>query len=59
MALVVKNMPVGDVRVRSLGQEGPLEEGTANPSSILAWRTSWTEDPGGLQSTGSQRIRHD
>ena len=61
MVLVVKNMPAnaGDVRVQSLGQEDPLEEGMANPSSILAWRTCWTEEPGGLQSTGSQRIRHD
>ena len=58
---VVKNMPAnaGDVRVRSLGQEDPLEEGMANPSSIPAWRTSWTEEPGGLQSTGSQRVGHD
>ena len=42
-----------------LGWEGPLEEGMATHSSILAWRIPWTEEPGGLQSTGSQRVRHD
>ena len=45
--------------VRSLGGEDPLEEGVATHSSILAWRTPWTEEPGGLQSTGSQRFGHD
>ena len=45
--------------VRSLGQEDPLEKEMATHSSILAWRISWTEEPGGLQSTGSQRVRHD
>ena len=45
--------------VQSLGQEDPLEEGMANLSSILAWRLPRTEEPGGLQSTGSQRVRHD
>ena len=45
--------------VRSLGQEDALEEGMATHSSILAWRSSWTEKPGGLQSVGSQRVRHD
>ena len=54
---VVKNPPasVGDVRdrVRSLGGEDPLEEGMAIHSSILAWGTPWTEEPGGLQSMGS------
>ena len=44
--------------VRSLGQEGPLEEGMATPSSILAWRIPWTEEPGGLQSMRSQRVGH-
>ena len=43
-------------RVRSLGQEDPLEEGMATYSSVLAWRTPWTEEPGGLQSMGSQKI---
>ena len=41
--------------VQSLGQEHPLEEGMATHSSILAWEISWTEDPGGLQSMGSQK----
>ena len=45
--------------VGSLGQEDPLEEGTAAHSSILAWRIPWTEEPGGLQSMGSQRDGHD
>ena len=44
--------------VRSLGWEDPLEEGMAIHGSILAWRIPWTEEPGGLQSIGSQRIRH-
>ena len=41
-----------------LDQEDPLEEGMATHSSILAWRTSWTEEPGGLQSIEWQRVRH-
>ena len=45
--------------VGSLGQEDPLEEGMATHSRILAWRISWTEEPGGPQSMGSQRVRHD
>ena len=44
---------------RSLGQEGPPEEGIETHSSIAAWRIPWTKEPGGLQSTGSQRVRHD
>ena len=44
--------------VLSLSQEDLLEEGTATHSSILAWRVPWTEEPGGLQSMGSQRVRH-
>ena len=47
------------MQVRSLGLEDPLEEGMATHSSILAWRIPWTEGPGGLQSMGSQRVRHD
>ena len=47
------------MRVQSLGQEDPLEEETATPSSILAWGLPWTEEPGGLQSMGSQRARYD
>ena len=48
-----------ETRLQSLGQEGPLEKGLATHSSILAWRIPWTEGPGGLQSMGSQRLRHD
>jgi len=46
-------------QVQSLGREDPLEEEMATHSSILAWEIPWTEEPGGLQSTGSQRIGHD
>ena len=59
---MVKNPPTskGDIEmcVQSLGQEDPLEETLATHSSILAWRISWTEEPDGLQSIGSHRIRH-
>ena len=44
--------------VCSLGQGDPLEKGMATYSSILAWRIPWTEDPGGLQAIGSQRVEH-
>ena len=47
------------MKVLSLGQEDPLEEGMATHSSILAWRIPWTEKPGGLQSMGSQKVRYD
>ena len=47
------------MQFQTMGQESPLEEGMATHSSILAWRTPWTEEPGGLQSMGLQRIRHD
>ena len=47
------------IRVQSLGQEDLLEKEMATNSSILAWRISWTEEPGGLQSMGLQRVRHD
>ena len=47
-----------ETRVWSLGWEDPLEEGMATHSSILAWRIPRTEEPGGLQSTGSPRVRH-
>ena len=57
---VVKNLPVMQVtQVWPLSQEDPLEKAMANHSSILVWRTPWTEEPGGLQSMGSQRVRHD
>ena len=56
MAQMVKNPPVmQEMQSRSLGQEEPLEKGMATHSSILAWRISWTEEPGGLQSVGSQK----
>ena len=59
----VKNLPAmqepQETRVPSLGGEDPLEKGTATHSSILAWRIPWTEEPGGVQSMGSQRVRHD
>ena len=45
--------------VQSLGQEDPLEKGMATHSNIHAWRIPWMEEPGGLQSMGSQRIGHD
>ena len=48
-----------ETQVRSLGQEDPLEEEMATHSSILAWRIPWTEEPGGLQSMRSQRLKHD
>ena len=48
-----------ETQVLSLGQEDPLEKGMATHSSIFAWRIPWTEEPGGLQSMGLQRIRHD
>ena len=60
MAQVVKNLPaMQETLVRSLGWEDPLEKGMATHSNILAWRTIWTEEPGGLQSMGSQRVGHD
>ena len=49
---------VQEIQVRSLGQEDALEKEMATPSNILAWEIPWTEEPGGLQSIGSQRIRH-
>ena len=57
---MVKNPPAKqETSVQSLGWEDPLEEGIATHSSILAWRIPWTEDPGGLWSTESQRVGHD
>ena len=56
----VKNQPaMQETWVQSLAQEDPLEKGMATHSSILAWRIPWTEEPGRLQSIGSQRVRHD
>ena len=48
-----------EMRVQSMGQEDPLEEEMTTCSSILAWKIQWTEEPGGLQSMGSQRVTHD
>ena len=47
------------MKVQSLGREDPLEEGTATHSSMFPWKIPWTEEPGRLQSMGSQRVRHD
>ena len=56
---MVKNLPaMQETWVQSLSQENPLEEEMTTHSRILAWRISWTEEPGGLQFMGSQRVRH-
>ena len=56
----LKHLPaVQETWVQSLGWEDPLEKQMATHSSILAWRIPWTEEPGGLQSTGLQRVGHD
>ena len=57
--MIMQDKTMQETRLQSLGQEGPLEKGLATHSSILAWRIPWTEGPGGLQSMGSQRLRHD
>ena len=61
VALVVKNLPAraGNIRDVTLGQEAPLEEGTATHTSILAWGIPWTEEPDRLQSMGPRTVRHD
>ena len=57
---MVKNLSaMQETQVLSLGQEDPLEKEMATHSSILVWRIPWTEEPGGLQSMGSQKVRHD
>ena len=57
---MVKNSPaMQETWIRSPGQEDPLEKEIATHSSILAWEIPWTEEPGGLQSTGPQRVTHD
>ena len=58
MSQMVKLPSAQETRVQSLGWEDPLEEEMATPCSVLAWRIPWTEEPGGLQSTGSQSIGH-
>ena len=56
----LKHLPaMRETWAQSLGQEDPLEKEMATHSSILAWRIPWTKEPGGLQSTGSQRVKHD
>ena len=52
------HLPIQETRVRSLGLEDPLEKEMATHSSILAWEFQWTEEPGGIQSMGSQRVRY-
>ena len=57
---MVQNLPaMREIEIQSLGQGDPLEKGMATHSIILTWRVPWTEEPGGLQSVGSQRLRHD
>ena len=59
MAQMVKNLPaMWETWVQSLVWEDLLEKGRAVPSGILAWRITWTEGPGGLQSMGLQKVRH-
>ena len=60
VAEMIRRLPtMQETRVQFLGREDPLEEGMATQSSILPWRIPWTQEPGGLQSMGSQRVRHD
>ena len=60
---MVKNLlamqELQETQVQALGREDPLEKGMVTHSNILAWRIPWTEEPGGLQSMGSQRVGHD
>ena len=57
--MVKNHLPMQEMQIQSLGQKDPLEKEKATHSSILAWEIPWTEEPGGLQSMGSQRVRHD
>ena len=60
VAETVKNLPaMQEARVQSLDWDAPLEKGMATHSSILAWRIPWTEEPSGIQSMGSQRVRRE
>ena len=63
VAQMVKNLlamqELQETQVQALGREDPLEKGMVTHSNILAWRIPWTEEPGGLQSMGSQRVGHD
>ena len=57
---MVKNLPtMQKTQVQSLGWEDPLEKGMATHSSFLAWKIPWTEEPGGIQSMGPQRVRQE
>ena len=57
---MVKNPPaVLETKIQSLGWEDHPEKGMASHSSVLAWKIPWAEEPGGLQSTGLQRVEHD
>ena len=59
VAQMIQNLPaMWETQVQTLGREYPLEKEMATHSSILAWEIPWTEEPGRLQSTGSQRVRH-
>ena len=60
VAQTLKNLStMQETQVQFLGREDPLGKGMATHSSILAWKSPWTEEPGGLQSVGSQRVGHD
>ena len=60
VAQMIKNLPaIQETWVQSLGWEDPLEKEMETLSNILVWPISWTQEPGGLQSMGSQRVRHD
>ena len=60
LKIMVKNPPaMQEMQVQALGWEDPLEKGMATHSSIFVWRIPWTEEPGRLQSIGSQRVGHD
>ena len=60
MVQMVKSLPaMQETQAQSLGQEDALEKEMATHSSILVWKIPWTDMPGGLQSMGSQRVRHD
>ena len=60
MAQMVKNLPtMQETWAQSLGQKDPMEKGMTTHSGVLVWRIPWTEEPGGLQSMVSQRVRHD
>ena len=60
VAQMVKNLPtMQETWAQSLGRKDPMEKGMTTYSSVLVWRIPWTEEPGGLQSMVSQRVRHD